>query len=62
MLCPRDQSTMTVVLTKNRQCKTVASRTEAAREWLDTKPHVQAPAGESLAELQRQDPDISPIL
>ena len=45
-----------------RQCKTVASRTEAAREQSDTKPRVQAPAGESLAELQRQDPDIGPIL
>ena len=40
-----------------RRCKTVASRTEAAREQSDTKPRVQAPAGESLADLQRQDPD-----
>ena len=45
-----------------RQCKTVASRTEAVREQSDTKPRVQAPAGESLTDLQRQDPDIGPIL
>ena len=45
-----------------RQCKTVASRTEAVREQSNTKPRVQAPAGESLADLQRQDPDIGPIL
>jgi len=40
-----------------RQCKTVACRTEAVREQSDTKPRVQAPAGESLTKLQRQDPD-----
>jgi len=45
-----------------RQCKTVASRTEAVREQSDMKPRVQAPAGKSLADLQRQDPDIGLIL
>ena len=43
---------------ESRQCKTVASWTEAVREQSNTKPRVQAPAGESLADLQRQDPDI----
>ena len=40
----------------------VASKIEATREQSDTKPRVQAPAGESMAELQRQDLDIGPIL
>ena len=62
MLYLEDQSIMTSTDEEPRQCKTVASRTEAVREQSNTTPRVQAPAGESLAELQMQDPDIGPIL